>query len=62
MISATPQPSLEALSEALTEAAATLATAQAQSRQLEASGSPLRWRTASLVWPLFTASLMKTKG
>ena len=59
MIAATPQPGFDDLVSQLAEMAAALAVAGAQSNQLAKTADPLRWRTASLVWPLFTASLMK---
>jgi len=59
-LTAQPNPPMGTLLSALTEQAATLATAQAQNALLEQTGDPIRWRTASLVWPLFTSSLMKT--
>ena len=36
-----------------------LAVARAQSAQAAQSAEPVHWRQANLVWPLFTASLMR---
>ena len=59
MITATPQPSFDDLTTQLAEMAQALAVAGAQNAQLARSTDPIRWRVASLVWPLFTSSLMK---
>ena len=58
-LTAQPNPPIATVLNALTDQAAALATAQVQNAHLEQSGDPIRWRTASLVWPLFTSSLMK---
>ena len=62
MITAQPSPSLDDLVTQLTQQAAALAEANARSAQLASRQDPVRWREASLVWPLFTSSLMKKKG
>ncbi len=54
MISASPQPDLNDLLDAITEQAAALAEAAVAQAQLEPSLDPLRWRDASLLWPLAT--------
>jgi hypothetical protein len=59
MITAQPQPSFDSLITQLEAQAEALAVAGAQNAQLAQGADPLRWRQASLVWPLFTASLMK---
>ena len=59
MITATPQPSFDELTTQLADMAQALAVAGAQNAQLARSGDPIRWRVASLVWPIFTSSLMK---
>ena len=59
MISAQPQPAFDELANQLATMAEALAVAGAQNAQLAQSADPLRWRDASLVWPLFTSSLMK---
>ncbi len=59
MITATPQPAFDTLTTQLADMAQALAVAQAQSQQLAQGAEPFHWRQASLVWPLFTSSLMK---
>ena len=59
MISATPQPAFDELTTQLAAMAEALAVARAQSAQAAQSAEPVHWRQANLVWPLFTASLMR---
>ena len=59
MITATPQPDFDELTSQLAAMAEALAVARAQSAQLAKGAEPIHWRQASLVWPLFTSSLMK---
>ncbi len=44
----------DALAARLTAKAKAIATAAAQSRSLSRRTDPRRWRTAALLWPLFT--------
>ena len=59
MITSTPQPSFDDLANTLEQMAQTLATAQVQTRAVSRGNDPIHWGVASLVWPLFTSSLMK---
>ena len=59
MISATPQPAFDELTNQLAAMAEALAVAKAQSLQLAQGTQPSHWRQASLVWPLFSANPMK---
>lgn len=62
MITASTEPSFDELTARLAEMARALAEAQAANAALVRRSDPVRWRQASLVWPLFTASLLKKKG
>jgi len=63
LLDATAQPGFDDLAEGLAQMAQVLAIAQAQAHAAARGTDPIHWNEASLVWPLFTASLMKkTKG
>lgn len=49
-----PLAAFDALAMRLTEKAKAIATAATQSRSLALRTDPRRWRSALLLWPLFT--------
>ncbi len=54
MISADTKPSFEALVRALDAKARALAEAAGEKNAMARSNDPQRWRSARLLWPLFT--------
>jgi hypothetical protein len=54
MISAEPKPGFDTLAARLVAMAKAIAEARAQESALAQQGSPTRWRSARLLWPLFT--------
>ena len=53
MISAEPDPPVDALTRLLVKRAAALAEARIEDLLLEQRDDPRRWRRAGLLWPLF---------
>lgn len=60
MIAASTRTSAASFVAQLKTKAATLAAARGEAILRERNGDPWRWRTARLLWPLFTTS--STKG
>jgi hypothetical protein len=54
MISATSEPRPQGFAAHLAAKAKALAQARAEARLRQAKEDPRRWRTARLLWPLFT--------
>ncbi len=54
MITAKAEPSFSALAIRLSERAKVLAEASVEAAALSRRKAPSRWRTAQLLWPLFT--------
>ena len=54
MITAKAEPSFSALAIRLAERAKVLAEASAAATRLKGRKDPSRWRSAQLLWPLFT--------